>query len=332
MKLSLEEFLQQEQGVGQQVSSGQFTIDFAVALEKMRQYQMADRSFYLLRLMQSAAVLGGRHLELKLGSDRVSFEFSVDEPGRYGELWRLLQGMSEFASGRSALDHLISGLQAALVTEPRSLQWRHLRGQKLEIADCSKDGVKLQRRFDGQGEARVSRFSFSLKGSSQGRGWARWLPFLRQRTHTHAVVCQRCLSLPTEIQLDGRPLERLGHKVRGWQVAQAAPRRSEELGFFANLKGDPVLLDQRGEPTRQSPSRFSLYATGSSGHSTVHWVRDGVVVSVENLSPAQIRIPFLAWIGADTLKTDISGFQVVHNKEREARLQQLYSILQQWAR
>lgn len=329
--LSLEQFLEQERSAGSRQSSGSFTIDFSVALEKLRKFQLQDPNFFVLKLLQSATVVGARNLTLKLGRDALELSFTLDEPGRYGELNRLVVGLSKPPSGHSEMDYLISGLQASLAAEASEVRWSHLRGQKLEVALCSVNGVELQRRFDRSATPGLSQFRFQMKRKKPQGFWAALRGSRRIRLETYSAVLERCGLLPLDFTVDGRPVERLTLKATPILI-ETAPRRALDQGFLIRLptsrnRRGITVVDSRGRPQTTKPGELLRCRTvvAPSRGGKLHWVKDGVIISSETTSPNTL-LNQTAWLSATQLRTDLSGFEVVRNSALEAELKRI-SIL-----
>ena len=103
---------------GREVGEGEFGLDREVAQQKLRQYQLPDRRFYLLKLAQAAVCQGATKVSFRIGrSDvRVTFDGKPfterDFDGLYSELFT-----STERTERSGVRHLAIGLNAATAFE-----------------------------------------------------------------------------------------------------------------------------------------------------------------------------------------------------------------------
>ena len=96
-------------------SSGHFTIDFFKGSEKLRQYQLADPSQYILKLVQAA--VASRADSIHVESDRSCLRFSYNgQPLRAEELEGLAESLlhRERFAERPHLIHLAAAVNAAL--------------------------------------------------------------------------------------------------------------------------------------------------------------------------------------------------------------------------
>lgn len=267
-------------------------------------------------------------MALTLGRNELALEFNLDEAGRYGELSRLVSGLSQPPNGHSEMDYLVAALQASLASEPGEVLWSHLRGNRLEQAYCSADGVELKRRFDKRAPTRASIFRFSLKRKGGGGWWSAFRRARLARTETYQAVLQRCQFLPVDFKVDGRPIDRISPKARHI-VLELAPRRTLEQGFYVRVPPKrgcrTIALDSRGKEQAVKSGELvrcrTVIQPTSPQEARLHWIKDGVLVSSESHTSN-----YTAWIGATLLRTDLSGFDIVRDKVHTQELKRVNEI------
>lgn len=93
---------------GELDSSGQFTLDWAKALEKLGRYQSEAAGFWVVKLLQAAVSSGARKLSIRQSSRTTSLSFRPHLPAR--EIFNALQTLDP--SPVTALAHLQTGIQA----------------------------------------------------------------------------------------------------------------------------------------------------------------------------------------------------------------------------
>ncbi|MFH2007983.1 MAG: hypothetical protein ABI333_15480 [bacterium] len=116
---------------GTEVASGEFTLDRDVAREKLREYQLPDRRFYLLKLAQAAVRQGATRVQFRIDPGGVRVDFDGD-PFTVRDFERLYSELFTSAAGvqRQGLHSLAIGLNAAMSLEPRAVRVRSGDGEQ----------------------------------------------------------------------------------------------------------------------------------------------------------------------------------------------------------
>jgi hypothetical protein len=329
--LTLEEFLKQEEEAGEFESTGEFSVSLEDAIDKMVKYRYTDPTFFVLRLLQSAAVLGARSVQIETGLDQFSLKFSLDEPGRYGELAILLKGLTQPDHSSDANGYLVAGLQAALPFIKHGFEWSHLRGIRKESIIWNQEGCQVLRRFNAHASPNRSEFRFrQTREIRRVKFLAKFWGFLRSGEGEALVdpktLRPRISPAPIDITMNKQSIPHLGWEGIG--LLQLAPRKILDVGFWVvrRLDGCQVYLDPEGQPTATLPPgetlrcshyfRESEQGTGSR----IHWVTDGIVVETEEIAGETFEVE--GWITTTGLQTDLSGFKVVKNENHSERLEQ----------
>lgn len=322
--LTLEEFLRQERQAGAQDSSGKFSVDFELAFEKYREHQMSTPGFYLLKLLQAAAVLQAQNATLVFRRNDVKLTFELMEPGRFGELARVVESLHSLPKGRSALDHLVAALNGALVLGPALVEWSHHRGRRRETLICKNDGVELDRNISPAGPgADRSAFKFYLRRKPRSL-FDFLLKTSGQRLTEYQQVLRRAGGLPISLSLDGRPLETQSGEA-SMVAVQLAPSRGIETGFWFRPPENACLFDHRGDRVgpRKGPVRCSCVLLAGKAPRLV-WFRDGLLVDEDlDFSPDQ---PVEAWLSARQLKSDLSGFKLVRDRTYQTEFERIQEV------
>lgn len=136
----LETYLQKQHAAGRMASHGEFTVALEKARQKLRQFQLGNPNFYLLKVFQAAVASGCARVNLELKHNRVSLWFCVeDAPFSFPEL---LEGLScVLGLAPSPLRDLAVGLNASRETNPERLAlawWGQGQSQALVVGDSER--------------------------------------------------------------------------------------------------------------------------------------------------------------------------------------------------
>ncbi|MCA9794427.1 MAG: hypothetical protein KC910_21615 [Candidatus Eremiobacteraeota bacterium] len=124
MSDSLEQLLDslKRQG-GTHHSSGQFMVDLQKAREKLRQFQLSEPCFYLLKLVQALIRAGAEAIDIRLDRLAVDVTSSLPEESPFLQAPKVVSALS-CADGESpALRHLSVALNAAWAMNPEKIVW-----------------------------------------------------------------------------------------------------------------------------------------------------------------------------------------------------------------
>lgn len=201
----LNAFLEAQRAGGRLESSGEFTLALEKAREKLKKFQLADATFYLLKVFQAAVCAGTDHVDIRLTRNQVQLSFWLPDGPDVLEPEELLTAMAaEPPSNDSPLRHLAIGLNAGLAADPVSVVWARWvtphRGRALDIRDqdltlLDDPPIPSSLKHPGQGRLFLFRLtkpaSLSLSGSC---------------AQEHTSVVLRCGFAPVGVRLDGRPL------------------------------------------------------------------------------------------------------------------------------
>ncbi|MBI3925982.1 MAG: hypothetical protein HY319_10615 [Armatimonadetes bacterium] len=196
----LEAFLQ-EQRQGRVESQGHFTVALEKARTKLQQYQLADPSFYLLKVFQAAVRAGARRVDARLTTDQVWLWFGCDQPPFAFE--ELPVGLTNVLSlPDSALRHLAIGMNASLAADPWEVVWAcwgPRGGNALAIGPDGLITVQDPPRPRGLPD-RPHCYQFRLHKKRTS-----WI--FSETSAEHAALVDRCAYAPVDVYVDNRKLE-----------------------------------------------------------------------------------------------------------------------------
>lgn len=341
--ITLDEFLERERSTGANQGEGQFTFDLQVAVDKLSRYQFEDPLLCLLRVLQCAATIGGRRVDLRIKGAHQELSFEVEDPGSFGMASSLLLALAKPPGTRNPIEHLASAVQGTLGLGALETCWIHEAPHKREEIRFAENGVKVSQRFERERNApqgvaamKPSRFILRVNYPESGRNWLqRVWDILVSRPKRHKLFEERALTLPTELSLGGKPVKRLGEESFN-QVCTLAGKRVLELGFrVRSLQPSRLLVaDGRGGGITSAPDsdfRCSLFARPRVAEGNileVRFVREGVVVHTESVT--SFEAPCQVWVDASTLQTDLSGLRLVKDQAFEDKLREIQSFARHW--
>lgn len=313
----------------------------------MVKHRYDDPNCFVLRLLQSAAMVGGRDAEVIVGSVyrkagvlrvAVAVRFFVDEPGRYGELPSLLKALTKPEQPLNADGYLAAGMQAVMPLMEDGFQFMHLRGEKRETLTWTAQGCQVQRQFSAHASNLQSEFRLSqrLPQPEKKSFLRRFWDLLGSPTPLIdiASLLPRLITLPLEFRLGAAHIrtpnvQRLGSSEAP-RVMQLAPKKIFDVGFWVRGQtNESIVLDLEGCVTRYDSKteflRCSLYAQLSAEKSCrFHWVEAGVVVETEEVPVTEFA--FEAWVTTTGLQSDLSGFKVVKNDAHRKKVVEVQEL------
>ncbi|MBI3926136.1 MAG: hypothetical protein HY319_11385 [Armatimonadetes bacterium] len=221
----LEDLLDDIRGEGRLESSGHFTVESRVALEKMARLQLHSPYEYVLKLIQAA--VAARAGEIRIDTDRRGVSLLFDRA-----VWNLehLRDLSDLVLEPQATGpqrhrtHLAIGLNAARALEPREIEvvsWNGTHGAHLVRRGTSET---VERLVSGPATERTriqvrDRRAIPLRPS--GPAWAGWSDHLATRSlgdygaemrslwdSEYSQIWRRALFAPIPVVLDGRAVNR----------------------------------------------------------------------------------------------------------------------------
>lgn len=330
MERSLESFLDSERQLGQLDSSGTFTLDAHRSRLKLAQFQLAKRSYWVLKLVQAAVGAGADQVEITLGRDVDWVRF---EPNQKCELEQLIGHIQQPEGRPGWLGDFATGINAVLSDQPRAVlvgspDW-HLR-----LADGH-----LQV-YPGTSSA-VPGWTVAVRSRGGVLAWVGGDS--RRRAELAEAINTRCCYCPVPILLDHRVLLR-GELNPDWATHPRGLRGKELSRLFylaqAHLGEDNRLARLR--PTAAMPDggigvrhcdslyfreafsdlcAFLAVPLGLRGPGRVDFVQAGVVVDRHHLDlgveGAQVVVD------SPGLSVDLSHFQLVENAAYQALVARL---------
>lgn len=354
----LDRFLQGQRAEGGLDSVGEFTIALEKARKKLEKYQLADPSFYLLKIFQAAVRAKAKEVHIKLTRREVYLWFET--PERTFPLEDTLTGLDNALQvPDSGLRHLVLGVNASLVLEPEKVSWS-------EWSPEQNSGFQIENGNLQVGPSpKAPNKKFPSNGNSGYLFYVLKKPpgsiFRSASAEEHIAVSQRCGFAPAKVILDGRELS------ARWKTLEIAPWHAHVSKPF--YLGERTVLDDRGRvemppvahrkyklkpglwirkdnsqdtfchqfvdsnnrPQEVQPGQkltcLGAYAIplALNGPNTVTFVKDGVLLeSVEVKAPtARLRpLGAVAIVDGKNLAVDMSEFKVLENEAFNETLEQ----------
>ncbi|MBS2036276.1 hypothetical protein JST97_14895 [bacterium] len=334
----LEEFLQTQLQDAQKDSSGSFTLSREKALEKLAAFQLQGAQSWLLKIVQAVVVARAEELVVRQTGTDTEFHFKL-EPA-----WSLEQVEEAFyeteASQNLALDHLKRGLWHISIHKLRpfllvapgwnaGLVWTGRELRRTPVVPRATVYLAVSHRTVQEGKGIPL-----LRNIEAASGNAAVLSELRERAFTCAVP----------LKVDNRRLDAL-QACPGYGMGKNS--YPVYLGFLTGdlpgLAVPPATLGeyrplQSGDSTvskvfhhqtrlpahvgvaclitahlRQVERNRSLVWETYHNHSSLFWVRDGVVVDRDHLGLGTGSISCALFASAEGLRSDLSGFQLARD-------------------
>ena len=303
--LRLDDLLSSLCSEGRQDSSGAFTMDAATALEKLRKFQLTDPFQYCLRWLQAAVAGGALTFNWQSNRTRVKVEMDnfVLDPDRIS----LLPGLLLDPRASRAEQHLSAGLNAAILTEMSSVRL------------CSGDMVVTWSAAGFHSESREMGMRGTQIELQRGKSHSFWHIIGRSRDREQKYLHSQAACAPLSLGIQGAAPER------------RLPRSEEFAGYNESWLTAPAGCGFRPPQCwsdRRYPERCSLYTSElvySRRHSLLFPIKDGVLLSVEEIFPGKQGRAFL--LDASPLKTDLTGLQLVKDEAYQKVVDELAKYL-----
>ena len=355
-QLTLKQFLEQESTkAGVFDSHGEFSVSLEDAMDKMLKHRYPEPECFVLRLLQSAAVVGAKEALVIVGRDLdYLVSFTVDEPGRYASLPVILEGLTRSAHSRCAEGYLLEGIQAAMSLSGSGFEWSQLRGERKDILSWTAESSEVSRTF--KAHAPPNETKFRLLGFRQRirktHFFARVFDFLSNSWLLEiGNLRPRLAAFPVNLRLyqTGNPYDGLiqnidlSHLKEEPNLANApsdlltlvklGPKKVIDIGILvARVTENQIVIDEAGEPVQSGSlqSRFRASCVirwmPRMDMCRLHWVEAGVILETETLKVDGFGHE--AWVSVHGLKTDLSGFKVVRNDQYHERVKEVKQLVE----
>lgn len=329
MERSLESFLDSERQLGQLDSSGTFTLDAHRSRLKLAQFQLAKRSYWVLKLVQAAVAAGAGKVEITLGRDVDWVRFV---PTQTCELDQLIAHLQQPEGRAGWLGDFATGINAILSQRPRAVlvgspEWN------LRLADGHLQVFPSTSPAPG--------WTVAVRSRGGVMGWV--AGDSRRRAEMAEAITTRCCYCPVPIVLDHRVVLR-GELNPDWGTHPRG-RRGQELSrlfYLAQAHLGPGKGLARLRPTAAMPDggigvrhcdslyfreaasdlcAFLAVPLGLRGPGRVDFVQSGVIVDRHHLDLGVEGAQ--AVVEAPQLSVDLSHFQLVENPAYQALLARL---------
>lgn len=346
----LQRYLQQQRSDGQVDSSGDFTLVWAKAREKLRQFQLESPAHYVLKLVQAAVGAGTDRVDFKIGARELICYFKLPPESQDFGLKAVSQALSQPPASESPLRNLVIGLNASFMSEPTEVLWGLWSGQIGEAIRFGRENSELLQDLphpqpDGMREGE----SFCYFRCAR-------TPSLTSLVSAkeHALLTDRCGHSPVPIFVDSKMVESrtpclksggvdrrvtqnyfLLRYLKGVQDGRVGistgdpalwtdgvPFRRYENPTFDVLKHSPYLLALEPRTALEKDARRILCEAAVSlpvqmgGPCRLRLVRFGV--TMDPLVLANFSFGSEVVMDGEKLKVDISEFSLVENVELEA--------------
>ncbi|MBN9416449.1 hypothetical protein ABS71_01985 [bacterium SCN 62-11] len=336
--LSLDDLLQSLSHEGERDSSGQFTLDIEKAVEKVRNFQLADPYQYCLRWLQAAVVGQARLLQWR--STPLSVSCLIEGMNLPSHRIALLPGLL-FESGASPAErHLSAGLNAVIKTRARAVHltsgmlkgtWRPGGYQQVEL---DKPFTSVHLEIERSGGDILSQLWHAANhyhiGSRSGS------PNARDREQSLLHSQGACAPLELDIQ-DFAPDWQLTYQepfslwrsLTTFSVLPETPFRQE--------KWEPAQKGQIGFHYRRNILRtgrkrelisirlYILYPRYPHQCSFLYPIKDGVLLPTMKILEGRAGAIFLADVSS--LHTDLTGLTLVQDQLYQQLLKELEGYL-----
>lgn len=187
---------------GRHETTGGFTLDAAKAREKLREFQLADPTRYVLLLVQALVLRGATQIDIETDADDLKILGKGAHPFTRDELGDLYVLLFDEGPPRPGVREVALALNAAMALDPRWV--------RLECAGADGNGVRLEQRNDAPD--RLEPIIGTTPGISvhvrERFKAAHFVRFLTRGGHgkERAHVLQRSVFAGLPITLDGKPI------------------------------------------------------------------------------------------------------------------------------
>ena len=219
--LELSDLLSNLRQEGDVVSTeSDFTLHSSKAKEKLKEYQLSNPYFFILKLVQSAVLAGASEVKVECLPHQVSLEHDGAPPKRE-QLKELLNYLflqeEELETGRRSLKRLASGVNTAVATHAKQLFVRCFEDGSAYQQSWSSQGIE----FEELGESDKVGVYFALRrkasdvaSSLRHVGDTRLVDLAKGNRNTvqkeEAALWDRCIYAPITVRVNGEKINRDG--------------------------------------------------------------------------------------------------------------------------
>lgn len=233
-------------GEGEVVSSGKFTLDLRKAREKLRQYQLSEPCFYLMKIVQAVVSGGAKRIDIHLGRTRVRLLAQMPNSGIFKEAQSLIEHLGDPQGMEPGpLRHLAIGLNSSWSVEPETVEWKFwssesyggwnlkIGADEMEVTDLTERPGKIEIPMG----ADVVEFQLTRQKNL--------ISVVKGAAAEHVGVVHRCAFCPVPMYLDSRRL-----------LGQWSPAENMREGW----SGYPYYVAERFVGPDTGPSTFRICA------------------------------------------------------------------------
>lgn len=317
---SLTQFLDQARASGKLESTGRFSLNVDRANHLLRDLQLADRSYYLLKLAQAAVVGEATWISYRLNYDRVEIYLRGGDLELF-DTSEVLAALTqqEVLLGDSALSHLAVGLNAALATRPNAVEWTVWNAWRQERLRLDVQGTSLERLREAPWQGGQSGYSLVLHRNppppppppeeptflERLKRWVGGKAVLATSvSDEHRALSNRLAYCPIRVEVDGRVVN--GPELGG---DRSNPRDLHEYEVFLHCGGSNVLAfaptTGRAEAARHI-DRFERVGTGWRKTLDNEWLRGCLMAAVPSRGGGLAQVTFVHFgVSLDPVTVDL---------------------------
>ncbi|MCA9794430.1 MAG: hypothetical protein KC910_21630, partial [Candidatus Eremiobacteraeota bacterium] len=316
----LAQFLDQARASGKLESTGRFSLNVDRANHLLRDLQLADRSYYLLKLAQAAMVGEATWISYRLSYDRVEIYLGggdlelFDTSEVLGALTR-----QEVLLGDSALSHLAVGLNAALATRPTMVEWTVWNAWRQERLRLDTQGTSLERLSQSPWEGGQAGYCLTLHRHPPPPPPPPQEPTLLERlkrwvvgavrqaipvSEEHRALSTRLAYCPIRVEVDGRPVN---SPELGGDRSLRENFHEHELFLYCGGPNTFAFAPSSGrfEATRRC-DRYERVGTSWHQITENEWLRGCLMGAVPSRGGGLARVTFVHFgVSLDPLEVDL---------------------------
>jgi hypothetical protein len=349
-------YLQEQSSDGSKESEGEFTVSLEAARKKLAKFALPRDSAWALKLVQAAVGWKMNRIEVSQSWMETQFLF---EPNEADDLVSEKKLLSSLLSGQVLAETPLAQFCLALraiveqanlsfllvITDGKSLPKPLYAGayysglsEDQRLIRCNKLPIGLtlfvRHAYSFASDTPVSQMiglrSNGLPIIQELKDYAYLspIPLLLGKKRLDGLLDSPHFRFDRQLPLALSGLKNLEHSPQSFQL----PDSFEEKQFSFLTSPRRARRGYGGEKDFLCAYLLCALSRGTpptktSGLSTFHWVRDGVVVQTSPLALATSVLGIQIYANASGLKSDLTGFQLVENNELFQRRREIYCEL-----
>lgn len=355
----LSAFLAEQQSAGVSLGEGGFTVSHEKAALKMAKYSLPREFAWVLKIVQAAVAAKCASITVTQSRTSSTFAFEMEDRALLPTMQELVRAILQLTlESEKFVDRLGAALRMLVEKSHQSFLLRIDRGDGDPQSMYA--GVYYGEMSEGERSAEKAQWNHPLclrinhvPHTEENRFLLNLLPVKDQAVPLLLELERYAYVSPVPITLDGRRLDGiLRTGALGWSPRKK-PIRTARLEIpgdddprfdicpgFANrmFTLDQSVTGADKEDDEEGLSKGYLVLSLTTGRSRQHalertrrcfvcWVRDGVVVEEELLSCATHSLGLRAYVCANDIGSDLTGFQLTKNFAYRGRRERIFSRL-----